>query len=145
VGVTPDAVLGELEGLRALARSLVYGDADADDLLQDTAIAALQHPPADTGRAVRGWLAAVLRNRWRMDRRSDARRRAREQAVALAVADRDPDDPVARARALERLAAAVGTLDEPFRTTVIWRYLDGKTSAQIARLTFKSTALISPD
>jgi C-terminal processing protease CtpA/Prc len=25
-GVTPDSVLGELEGLRALARSLVYGD-----------------------------------------------------------------------------------------------------------------------
>ena len=132
--MTPDTVLGELEGLRALARSLVYGDADADDLLQDTAIAALQHPPADTGHPPRSWLAAVLRNRWRMDRRSDARRRAREQAVALAAADREPDlDPVARARALERLAAAVVALDEPFRTTVIWRYLDGKTSAQIAR------------
>ena len=75
-GVTPDSVLGELEGLRVLARSLVYGDADADDLLQDTAIAALQHPPADAGpRPVRSWLAAVLRNRWRMDRRSAARRR----------------------------------------------------------------------
>src|SRR5439155_7912608 len=87
-GVTPDSVLGELEGLRALARSLVYGDADADDLLQDTAVAALQHPPADTGqRPVRSWLAAVLRNRWRMDRRSAARRRAREQAAALALPD----------------------------------------------------------
>lgn len=135
MGVTPDAVLGEIEGLRALARSLVYGDADADDLLQDTAIAALQHPPTNPGKgAVRGWLAAVLRNRWRMDRRAEARRRAREQAVALAASEREPGlDPVARARALERLAAALVALDEPFRTTVIWRYLDGKTSAQIAR------------
>src|SRR5262245_42325168 len=134
VGVTPDAVLGELEGLRALARSLVYGDADADDLLQDTAIAALQHPPSGAAPGtVRSWLAAVLRNRWRMDRRSEARRRAREQAAVL-DAERDPGlDPVARARALERLAAAVVALDEPFRTTVIRRYLDGKTSAQIAR------------
>ena len=103
-------MLGELEGLRALARSLVYGDADADDLLQDTAIAALQHPPVETGpRAVRSWLAAVLRNRWRMDRRSEARRRAREHAALLADADREPGpDPVARARALERLADAYG-------------------------------------
>jgi DNA-directed RNA polymerase specialized sigma24 family protein len=28
-------VLQELDGLRALARSLVHGDADADDLLQE--------------------------------------------------------------------------------------------------------------
>jgi RNA polymerase sigma factor (sigma-70 family) len=131
--VTPDAVLGQLEGLRTLARSLVYGDADADDLLQDTAIAALQHPPPDAAPGtVRSWLAAVLRNRWRMDRRSEARRRAREQAVVL-DAEREDLEPVARARALERLAAAVVALDEPFRTTVIRRYLDGKTSAQIAR------------
>jgi hypothetical protein len=32
--VTPEAMLRELEGLRALARSLMHGDADADDLLQ---------------------------------------------------------------------------------------------------------------
>jgi RNA polymerase sigma factor (sigma-70 family) len=127
-------VLGELEGLRALARSLVYGDADADDLLQDTAMAALQHPPDDADpRPVRGWLAAVLRNRWRMDRRSAARRRTREHAVAVA-ADRSEGsvEPLERARTLEKLAAALVALDEPFRTTVIRRYLDGKTAAQIA-------------
>lgn len=62
--VTPEAVLQEFDGLRALARSLVRGDADADadadDLLQDTAIAALEHPPADDRRPVLAWLAAVL-------------------------------------------------------------------------------------
>lgn len=138
--MTPDSVLGELEGLRALARSLVYGDADADDLLQDTAIAVLQHPPDDAdARPVRGWLAAVLRNRWRMDRRSAARRRTREQEVALLAADRGEGgiegriEPLERARTLEKLAAALVALDEPFRTTVIRRYLDGKTAAQIAR------------
>jgi len=140
VRVKPEAVLGELEGLRALARSLVHGDAEADDLLQDTAIAAIQHPPAsEDGRPVRVWLKAVLRNRWRMDRRSEARRRAREHAVAITLGvGSDPSvgpsaDPIDRARALEKLATALVALDEPFRTAVIRRYLDGHTAAQIAR------------
>jgi RNA polymerase sigma factor (sigma-70 family) len=136
VGVNPEAVLGKLDGLRALARSLVHGDADADDLLQDTAVAALEHPPADlAGRPVIGWLKAVLRNRWRMDQRSSARRLAREHAVAIAAEDRDDrsTDPIDRARALARLASALVALDEPFRTAVIRRYLDGRTAAEIAR------------
>ena len=51
-------MLRELDGLRSLARALVAGDADADDLLQDTALAALEHPP-DTDRPG----AAVARRR----------------------------------------------------------------------------------
>jgi len=132
--VTPEAVLQELDGLRALARSLVQGDADADDLLQDTAVAALEHPPATDHRPVRAWLAAVLRNRWRMDRRGAARRQARERAAALA--EPDPADPAAgigRARALEKLAAALVALDEPFRTAVIRRHFDGRSAAELAR------------
>ena len=74
-------MLRELEGLRALARSLVRGDAEADDLVQDTAVAAITHPP-DADRPVRPWLATVLRNRWRMNRRAESRRRAREEAAA---------------------------------------------------------------
>jgi len=123
----------ELDGLRALARSLVHGDAEVDDLIQDTAVAALEHPPA-TDRPVRPWLATVLRNRWRMDRRESSRRRARELAVAPSdVVDVDAESSVARARTLERLSAALVALDEPFRTAVIRRYLDGETAAEIAR------------
>lgn len=151
MGVKLDAVLGELEGLRALARSLVHGDADAEDLLQDTAIATLEHPPVIDERPVRQWLAAVLRNRWRMERRSTARRLAREHSVAVSELARgaagadpaadsaadpaadSPADSIDRARALEKLAAALVALDEPFRTTVIRRYLDGRSSAAIAR------------
>src|ERR1700733_7264075 len=57
-----DNVLRELDGLRALARALVGSDADADDLLQDTAVDAIRHPPHDDDRPTRPWLAAVLRN-----------------------------------------------------------------------------------
>jgi RNA polymerase sigma factor (sigma-70 family) len=135
VGVkpSPDAVLDDLEGLRALARSLVHGDSEADDLIQDTAIAAITHPP-DAERPARPWLATVLRNRWRMNRRTESRRRAREHAVAPeGVTDDASEDRIDRARVLERLAAALVALDEPFRTTVIRRYLDGESAAEIAR------------
>src|SRR3954468_4493611 len=104
--VTPDVLMRELAGLRALARSLVHGDSDADDLLQETAIAAIAHPP-DEDRPVRQWLATVLRNRWRMDRRGRARREVREQALGLDIVhpgmtDTAPD-AIDRARTLERL------------------------------------------
>ncbi|HEY0252606.1 MAG TPA: sigma-70 family RNA polymerase sigma factor, partial [Kofleriaceae bacterium] len=130
-----DGIAAELEGLRALARALVRGD--TDDLVQDTAIAALEHPPA-LDRPVRPWLAKVLRNRWKMDRRAASRRRARE---LLAVTE--PDDArvsrdatataIDRARILEKLSAALVALEEPFRTAVIRRYLDGESAADIAR------------
>jgi len=129
----PD-VLAELDGLRGLARALVRGDADADDLLQDAAIDAIEHPPAGD-RPVRPWLAAVLRNRWRMDRRGRARRRVREDAAVAGDDDAAPaaDDLLERARLLERLAQALVALEEPFRSTVMRRYLDGDSAADIAR------------
>ncbi|HUQ01810.1 MAG TPA: sigma-70 family RNA polymerase sigma factor [Kofleriaceae bacterium] len=125
----------DLDAMRALARSLVHGDPDAEDLVQDAALAALEHPPA-TDRPVRPWLATVLRNRWRMLYRGATRRAARED-VAVAERERDAapqaDDLLERARTLERLGAALVALEEPFRETVIRRYLDGESAAQIAR------------
>jgi RNA polymerase sigma-70 factor (ECF subfamily) len=131
VGVNRDAVIAELDGLRALARSLVHGDADADDLIQDTAVTAVTSPP-DSSRPVKPWLATVLRNRWRMDRRSRARRIAREGAVVADEQESAPD-AIDRARALERLSTALVALDEPFRTVIIRRYMDNESCAQIAR------------
>ncbi|HEY1551626.1 MAG TPA: sigma-70 family RNA polymerase sigma factor [Kofleriaceae bacterium] len=127
-----DTVLRELEGLRALARALVGSDADADDLLQDTAVDAIRHPPPDQDRPTRPWLAAVLRNRRRMDVRATGRRRRREDASTEPAVDAT-HDAIDRARVLERLSRALVELDEPFRTTVVRRYLDGETSAEIAR------------
>jgi RNA polymerase sigma-70 factor (ECF subfamily) len=116
--------------MRALARSLVRGDSDADDLLQDAAVAALEHPPA-LDRPVRPWLATVILNRWRMDRRSAARRRAREQA-AIGTPEPERIDPLERAQTLRRLGEAVIALPDLYRDVVIARYFDGKSSITIA-------------
>ncbi|MBV8757936.1 MAG: sigma-70 family RNA polymerase sigma factor, partial [Deltaproteobacteria bacterium] len=120
--------IAELAGMRALARALAHGD--ADDLLQDAAVTALEHPPA-TDRPVKPWLATVILNRWRMNRRAEARRRVREQVAEAEEAE--AIDPLDRARMLQRLSDALVALEEPYRQTVIARYLDGKIAAQIAR------------
>ncbi|MGE5182486.1 MAG: sigma-70 family RNA polymerase sigma factor [Acidobacteriota bacterium] len=122
--------ISELGGLRALARSLVHGDADADDLLQDAAVAALEHPP-ELDRPVRPWLATVILNRWRMNRRGAARRQARE--LALDAPEAVEVNGAERAETLRRLGNAVASLAEPYRATVIARYFDGKSAAEIAR------------
>ena len=69
----------EHEGfVRGLARSLVLDDHRADDLVQETWLAALRNPPR-SGNTVRGWLGTVVRNFARQDRRAASRRTHREQ------------------------------------------------------------------
>jgi RNA polymerase sigma factor (sigma-70 family) len=126
------ALAVELASLRRLARALARGDAEADDLLQDVAVAAIEHPPPPAQPRV-PWLIAVLRNRWRMDRRTEERRLVREAASAPEPATDDVAQGIDRARVLQRLADALVALEEPFRSTVIRRYIDGATAAQIAR------------
>jgi RNA polymerase sigma-70 factor (ECF subfamily) len=123
--------ISELGGLRALARSLVHGDSEAEDLLQDTAVAMLEHPP-DVERPLRPWLVTVIMNRWRMDRRGASRRRARERTVEPETVAQ-PIDALERAQTLRRLGEAVEALAGPYRDVVIARYFDGKTSVDIAR------------
>jgi|GEM_PF-1917809 len=131
VPMRPEAVLADLVGLRALARSLVGGE--ADDLLHDTAVLALEHPPVLDERPVGGWLRTLLRNRWRMDHRGATRRRAREHAVAaLRSADPAADEALASRQTLDALAAALDGLEEPFRSIVTRRYLEGQNASEIA-------------
>jgi DNA-directed RNA polymerase specialized sigma24 family protein len=55
-----ERLLHHSEWLAALARRLVRDGASADDLVQETWLAALRHPPA-AGRSVRAWLTTVAR------------------------------------------------------------------------------------
>ena len=47
--------------LQRLARQLVRGEAAAEDLVQETFLRALQHPPA-SATALRSWLTRVARH-----------------------------------------------------------------------------------
>lgn len=126
-------LLAEGTALRSLARSLLGGHADAEDLVQDTLVASLRSPCADAGR--RHWLAGTLRNLALLWRRTSGRRAARE-AVAAAMTNPGDGDPAviaAQAEAMREVAAAVHELEEPFRTVVVLRFWRGLLPEAIAQ------------
>ena len=136
-GTTLEDLLGNAAWMRRLARQLLdkAGAADADDTVQDTWVAVARRPPP-AGRPVRPWLARVVGNFARMHRRGENRRRARDGDAATAYR---PDDLGAealleRAQLQHRIAALVMALEEPYRATVLLRFHEERTAAEIARL-----------
>src|SRR5262245_1227852 len=112
--------------IRALARRLVGEGAGADDLVQETWLAALERPPAAV-RSERGWLAGVLANLARENRRGEARLRMRERRVAAGAEGRsEPSaaDTFEAASTGRELADLVLALEEPFRTAILLRYYE---------------------
>ncbi|MGN6109319.1 MAG: sigma-70 family RNA polymerase sigma factor [Kofleriaceae bacterium] len=127
-----EQLLAHGDWLRALARRLV-GAAAADDVVQETWIAAMRSPP-DVDRPPRPWLARVLRNVARMRHRGDARRARREEVTAIAaVGPTRPDEIVQRLEGHRLVTEMVLALDEPYRTTLVLHYHDGLALAEIAR------------
>jgi hypothetical protein len=68
-----------------------------------------------------------------MRHRGAGRRRDREQRAEVAGEVRTPDELVDRARAQQRVARGVLELAEPYRSTVLLRYHEGLSGAEIAR------------
>ncbi|MHC4942228.1 MAG: sigma-70 family RNA polymerase sigma factor [Planctomycetota bacterium] len=127
----PEALLAHADFLRSLARSLILDAHRADDVVQDTWVAALENPPQGSG-SPRGWLAAVIRNFARKVRRGETRRLMREQRAAK------PASMDSTARIVEwesmrrRVVKAVLSLDEIYRSVIVLRYYDDLAPRKIA-------------
>lgn len=129
---TADDLLAHTEWLTRLARALV-GDAAADDVVQDTYEVALTKPPRRDG-PLRPWLGGVARNVARMTTRGRVRREQREVAAVAAPAEApSPDELVARAQMQQKVGRLVLELHEPLRSTLLLRFFEGMTAAEIAR------------
>ncbi len=118
--------------LRDLARSLVRDPQAADDLVQATWSKAMERPPQGV-ESPRNWLGRLLRNTFYADYRAAKRRVAREQRVAREDAIADQTQVVERGEINRLLADAVMELDEPYRTTILMRFHEGRSAARIAR------------
>jgi RNA polymerase sigma-70 factor (ECF subfamily) len=129
----PHALLAHAAWLRRLARSLVGDGAAADDLVQETWVAALRRPP-DAGRPLRPWLRRVVENAARFRWRGDTNRAAREAHVAALADDAtaSSDELLERHEAQQLLARLVGELGEPYRSTILLRYAEGLEPTEIA-------------
>jgi RNA polymerase sigma factor (sigma-70 family) len=127
-----EQLLTERSWVRGLARNLV-GEMWADDLVQETMLAAMRAPP-EPGLPARPWLARVVRNLGLMHLRSRARSVAREEAVRLEpAATQAPDEHVTQLQTQHMLCEVLLELAEPFRRTMVEHYFHGRSFAEIAR------------
>jgi len=127
-----ERLLTQSEWLRALARRLVGDAATADDLVQETWIAALRNPP-DPERPVRPWLAGVLRRVASMRARAEGRRAWRHRRAARHDELPPTSHLVEQVDTQHRLSREVLELDEPYRTTLLLRYFHELPAVEIAR------------
>ena len=126
-----NALLEHVGWIRALALQLVRDAASADDLVQETLLAALRRPPS-SGAALRPWLASVTRNQAALRTRGERRRETRELDAARDEALPSAIELAGRAEQHKQLVEAVLYLREPYRTVVLLRYYDGRTPEAIA-------------
>ena len=126
-----DDVRAYLRAARRLAAHLVRDADEADDIAQESMRVALERPPAP-GRAAWPWVAGIVRRlAWASHR---ARRR---RPATLEVAPRVDADPARLTDAVEaarRLLDAVLQLEDPYRNTVILRYVHDLPPPQIATM-----------
>ncbi|MEM8710192.1 MAG: sigma-70 family RNA polymerase sigma factor [Planctomycetota bacterium] len=120
--------LRELAWLRRLAGSLVRDAADAEDAVQETLLAAW----ASGKSSHRGWLRKALRNSIRQTQRAARRRREREARGHEHRLERPPEDVLTELELHRRLARMVAELDEPYRETLLLRFLREWSPGQIA-------------
>ncbi|QDV07416.1 RNA polymerase sigma factor SigV [Planctomycetes bacterium Poly30] len=130
--------------LRALARRLVAEDADADDRVQETYLAALTARGEAPWR-LRAWLASVLKHNASKAQRSDRHRSDRELMKALPETAPATSDPARAAEEIElarRLLGHVEALDEPYRSVVFLRFYEGLDPREIAEHTGVGAATV---
>jgi RNA polymerase sigma-70 factor (ECF subfamily) len=128
-------VMAEGKWLQRLALCLAHDRDDADDMVQETWLAALRASPDARG-SMRPWLTQVLRNARRKLWREDNRRRRREvDASALFEAPEvaSTDTMLVRLELQRMVAAMVRDLDEPYRTTLLLRFYEGRTPTDMAQ------------
>jgi len=130
--VPPDAeaLLAHSDFLRALARGLLRDEDRVADVVQETWVAAIEHPPRDPS-GLRGWLATVALNLARRARRDERRRALRVPPEPPGIPT--PEEILAREETRRRVVLAVLDLAEPYRTTVILRFLEELPPREVAR------------
>lgn len=128
----PEPVLEHLAWVRRLALALVRDRNVADDLIQETWLAALRNPPPPD-RPQRAWLARVLRNAARQRGRRERTRTEHEARAARSEALPSDAELIERVELQRRLVEHVMELEPVYRRTLLLRYFEGLAAPEIAR------------
>ncbi len=126
-----EAILKEVDWLRALAVQLVRDVDRAEDLFQDTMVASMRDQASPRG-ALRPWLAQIARRlAWRSSR-TDQRKARREGIAASSKTEPSAADTAERLEWHHGVITAVRDLEEPYRTAVLLRFFEDLPPREIA-------------
>ena len=127
-----EALLGECDWLRRLARSLVSDDGRAEDAVQETLAAAIQG--SSRGEAPnRSWLSRVLRNALAQESRGRLRREDRESLVEPRSASPASDKIAERMELQRKVFESVNALEPIYRDVIVLRFFDALPPREIAK------------
>lgn len=127
---TPELLLRDAAWLRGLARRLAAPADQADDLVQEVSLAALQSGARPINRP---WLAAVAGNLMRLFHRRSQRERQRLLRLATPTASPSAAELVEQAELQQRAVTAVLELPPLQRDVVLMRFLQGLSLEDTAR------------
>lgn len=131
-------LLANLGWVERLARALVADASTAADVAQTAVLAWYRDAPAWAARGggLRAWFGRALRSFAIDHRRSEQARHRREQVVAAQHDDTTPAtaDLVLRLEQQQRITQALHQLAEPYRTTLLQRFLEDRSTEQVAAL-----------
>lgn len=129
-----ESLLQHTSWLSALVCGMLGDPSAVDDVLQETWLRAISHPPTeDDHRSVRAWLGRVARRIALRRIESERARSHRERVVARSEAQVDSEELKERAELQRELAGYVLELAEPYRTAILLRYERGLAPNEIAR------------
>ena len=135
-----ESLLAHVGWVRRLAHRLVHDPDTADDLTQETMLAALQN--GASARSPRAWLGRVLRNVLWERVRQNRRREAREQVVANRPLAASSAEVVERVDTQRAVVDAVMRMPPHYRIVLLRRYFEGETPTQIAAALATPTATV---
>ncbi|MHC4730741.1 MAG: RNA polymerase sigma factor, partial [Planctomycetota bacterium] len=127
----PEVLLEHADFVRNVAHHLLRDEHLAEDVVQETFVAALRS--SERPRNVRAWLGVIARNLALTGRRSVRRRKLRERRVARRERLPSVEEGVARLELQRRVVGAVADLEEPCRSVVVHRFFYGLGLKDIAR------------
>ncbi len=122
--VDVERLLSERQWVQRLAQSLVADPNQADDVAQESWLAALRHPPRHDAN-LRSWLSRLVRNTAAAMRRGDARRSERERSSTQPTVTAGSSEALERAEIVRELVEAVLALEPARREALVLVYFEG--------------------
>ncbi|MCC6408398.1 MAG: sigma-70 family RNA polymerase sigma factor [Planctomycetes bacterium] len=118
-----DEVLAEEGFIRSLARKLARDDELANDVFQETLLAAIKRPRKSNA-PLRSWIARVVHNRVVQTHRHRLRREKHEALLDEAPGELSPADAAERDGVRAHVVRAVEEMDEPYRSAILLRFYE---------------------